>query len=482
MDFLNKIDIINQKNIIGPDTLLCTMDVSALYTNIPHSDGTEACRHYLNTRRDQTTPTSFLCTLIQLILTLNNFVFQDQHFLQTQGTAMGTSMAPSYACLFMGMFETNFLNSCKNKPIIWLRYIDDIFILWNKGREKLKEFITAANIFHPTIKFTHEVSDTMINFLDITVHKTKDNRLETDLYCKPTDAHLYLHHSSCHPGHTKRSLPYSLAYRLLRICSTPEFLTKRLSELKEFLIKRQYRPKSIDAAFDRLRNINRKDTFKRKNRTETADRVPFVTTFNPGLPNIAQILRKYFHILHSTERCKKAIPNLPIISYRRAKNLKDILVHARVRTQKILGFKSCKDKRCKTCKSALFTQSLTVNSTGKVFNIVHDLNCKSHNVIYIISCRKCNKQYVGKTETSLNIRVNNYRCFINKRRRESVAEHFFTDGHTFSDFQITAIDIIPNADHHTLCNKETFYIKLFKTLQPDGLNTKDQHTYPIANY
>ena len=82
----------------------------------------------------------------------------------------------------------------------------------------------------------------------------------------------------------------------------------------------------------------------------------------------------------------------------------------------------------------------------------------------------------------MNIRVNNYRCFINKRRRESVAEHFFTDGHTFSDFQITAIDIIPNADHHTLCNKETFYIKLFKTLQPDGLNTKDQHTYPIANY
>ena len=43
------------------------------------------------------------------------------------------------------------------------------------------------------------------------------------------------------------------------------------------------------------------------------------------------------------------------------------------------------------------------------------------------------------------MRVNNHSCFIIKRRRESVAKHFFTDGHTFSDFQITAINIIPNA-------------------------------------
>ena len=482
MDFLNKIDSINRQNIIEPDTLLCTMDVSALYTNIPHSDGTDACRQYLDTRRDQTTPTSFLCRLIQLILTLNNFVFQDKNYLQIQGTAMGTSMAPSYACLFMGMFETNFLKSCKHKPLVWLRYIDDVFILWNSGRDKLMEFISAANIFHPTIKFTYEISNSIINFLDITIHKTENNRLETDLYCKPTDAHLYLHHSSCHPGHTKRSLPYSLAYRLLRICSTPEFLSKRLTELKDFLLRRQYRPKSIDDAFERLKKINRKDTFKRKNKTETADRVPFVTTFNPGLPNISHILRKYFHILHSTDRCKKAIPNLPILSYRRARNLRDTLVNARVRVPKVLGFRSCEDKKCKTCRSAFFSQIIQSTTTGKIFYIKHALNCKSFNVIYVITCQKCQKQYIGKAETGLNVRVNNYRCFINKHRNVGVAEHFFTNGHTFSDIKITAIDMVPGGDHHKLCNKETYYIKLFKTLKPDGLNTKDQHTYPIANY
>ena len=152
---------------------------------------------------------------------------------------MGTSMAPSYANLFMGHFETNFLQTCLQKPIVWLRYIDDIFLLWNEGKDTLVNFISAANIFHPTIKFTFEISTSVIHFLDIAVHKTIDNRLETDLYCKPTDAHLYLHYSSCHPCNTKHSLPYSLAFRLLRICSTKEFLLKRLSELKDFLLNRQ---------------------------------------------------------------------------------------------------------------------------------------------------------------------------------------------------------------------------------------------------
>ena len=36
---------------------------------------------------------------------MNNFTFNDQHFLQIHGTAMGTHMAPSYANLFMGKFE-----------------------------------------------------------------------------------------------------------------------------------------------------------------------------------------------------------------------------------------------------------------------------------------------------------------------------------------------------------------------------------------
>ena len=483
MDFLNHIDRINKDKIINSDTLLVTMDVSGLYTNIPHQDGTEACRHFLDTRQNQSTSTDFICKLIMLILTLNNFIFNNINYLQIMGTAMGTCMAPNYANLFMGRLETQFLESCPLKPLIWLRYIDDIFLLWDHGKDKLIEFISTANIFHPTIKFTYDISDTIINFLDVTVHKTADNRLETDLYSKPTNSNLFLHHNSCHPHHTKKSLPYSLAYRLLRICSTENFLTKRLSDLKTFLLNRNYSSKTINKAFKKLRNINRSDTFKRQHKTKT-DRVPLVTTFHPGLPHLPEILHKYLPILHSSNRCKEAIPHCPIVSFRRPKNLKDILVRSKVIQNQPTpaGFYKCGDKRCKMCDSTITGDKIQITATGTFHKIKKTLNCKSYNVIYLVTCSKCKLQYVGKSQTQLNIRVNNHRSFINTRKTDECARHFYTDNHTFNDFRITAVDCIPHADTHTLENKETFYIKLFKTLKPSGINTNAQTKYPIADH
>ena len=63
-----------------------------------------------------------------MILTMNNFSFNDNHYLQIHGTAMGTKMAPSYANLFLGFFEANALKNAPFQPHTWLRYIDDIFI------------------------------------------------------------------------------------------------------------------------------------------------------------------------------------------------------------------------------------------------------------------------------------------------------------------------------------------------------------------
>ena len=87
------------------NAILVTLDVSSLYTNIPHKEGIEACRHFLNTRSHKSLPTERICDLIRMILGMNNFSFNDQHFLQIHGTAMGTRMAPSYANLFMGKLE-----------------------------------------------------------------------------------------------------------------------------------------------------------------------------------------------------------------------------------------------------------------------------------------------------------------------------------------------------------------------------------------
>ena len=93
---------------LGPLTsnaILVTLDVSSSYTNIPHNEGIESCRHFLNLPPQKSLFSERICDLIQMILGMNHFNFNNQRFLQIHGTAMGTRMAPSYANLFMGTLE-----------------------------------------------------------------------------------------------------------------------------------------------------------------------------------------------------------------------------------------------------------------------------------------------------------------------------------------------------------------------------------------
>jgi hypothetical protein len=88
----------------------------------------------------------------------NNFMFNDEHYLQISGTAMGTKMAPSYANIFLGRLERRLLHYAPTKPFSWLRFIDDINMKWVDGRDSLNDSIEMTNSFHYSIKFTLEIS------------------------------------------------------------------------------------------------------------------------------------------------------------------------------------------------------------------------------------------------------------------------------------------------------------------------------------
>ena len=109
-----------------------------------------------------------------------------------------------------------------------------------KGLDNLKIFIDYLNNIHSTIKFTSSHSSTNIPFLDVSVSLTNDGSISTDLYTKPTDKHQHLLYSSCHPLHTKKAIPFSLALRLRRICSTDATFHTRTAQLTTYLLKRGY--------------------------------------------------------------------------------------------------------------------------------------------------------------------------------------------------------------------------------------------------
>ena len=120
---------------------------------------------------------------------MNCFLFNENYYLQVHGTAMGTRMAPSYANLFMGKLEREFLLTQDLKPRVWWRFIDDIFAIWTHGEQSLNRFIESLNRHHPTIKFTTNWSAEKVTFLDTTVYLKEDGLIGTDLYVKPTDKH-----------------------------------------------------------------------------------------------------------------------------------------------------------------------------------------------------------------------------------------------------------------------------------------------------
>lgn len=165
MHFLHRISSFSLPGSCPERLFLVTLDVRALYTNIPKEEGITAVRemmklHRASVRGDLHPLT--ITTLLRMVLEMNNFQFNGQHYLQVGGTAMGTRVAPTFANIFMAHFEAAHVYTYHLQPLLWLRFIDDIFMLWPHGVGELETFRTHLNTVHPSIKFTMEASDDMV--------------------------------------------------------------------------------------------------------------------------------------------------------------------------------------------------------------------------------------------------------------------------------------------------------------------------------
>ena len=110
------------------------------------------------------------------------------------GCAMGTICAPSYANIFMANVEAKHIYPyIKEKSLLYLRYIDDIFMIWKGTKVELITFIKEPNEKHKTIEFDFQISPRKIAFLDAMLYKDENNNIQTTLYRKPTDQQAFLH-------------------------------------------------------------------------------------------------------------------------------------------------------------------------------------------------------------------------------------------------------------------------------------------------
>ena len=179
--FLQKL---NDLGTLDPDTLFCTLDVSSLNTNIPNMEGLQATARFLMKHRRVRQPSELsnpsICQLLRMVLTMNNFRFNKEHFLQIAGTAMGTRVAPTYANIFMSDFENRHVYTYQKQPLLWVRFN---FVVWTHGRTEIDKFIAHLNSVHNTIKFTSKISDHKVCFLDTWPFSKK--MAQSKLICTP---------------------------------------------------------------------------------------------------------------------------------------------------------------------------------------------------------------------------------------------------------------------------------------------------------
>ena len=213
-DFLEKIGNLE----LNQNDWIFTMDVTNLYTNIPHDEGIQCIKDLLNFKRRNSLPSNTnLVKILELVLKCNNFTFNNDHYLQVNGTAMATRVAPTYANLFTDSIEIKLIYHRNRKPRIWFRFIDDIWGIFRGTEIELKEFVNYCNLFHDSIKFTLNTWRSL-SFLDVITYNS-NNRIISTVYVKPTDTRSYLDYKSCHPQSNKSSIPFSQFLRIRRNCT-----------------------------------------------------------------------------------------------------------------------------------------------------------------------------------------------------------------------------------------------------------------------
>ena len=146
-----------------------------------------------------------------------------------------------------------------------------------------------------------ESYDTELPFLDIRIYKER-NRLETDIYHKATGTFQYLNYTSCHPGHIKQNIPFSMARRICTIVLNPQIKETRLQELSNRLLKRNYPLHIIQDGIERAKLKPLEDLMKTKDKQEGDNKLIFVQTCNSNIPDIFKIMDKGKHMLNGLEK------------------------------------------------------------------------------------------------------------------------------------------------------------------------------------
>jgi hypothetical protein len=424
------------------------------------------------------------------VLKNNYFIFNGKYYLQIGGTAMGTKVAPSYACSFLGVLEEDLLKDYPFPPDRYWRYIDDIYFEYSHGEEELLKMVNYLNSQHHSIKFTMEYSTESINFLDTTVKIDPTTReLYTTLYTKPTDTQDYLEFSSCHPEHCKLGGPKGQMIRLRRICTRDSDFLENLGKLCDAYRRRNYPDRILQKHVKAVTPLSQDELLEPKIKEDQDPGLLLILEYNPRNPNVMGFILNHWDDLQSSPLLSEVFTTPPRLVHKRCKNLADSLVRANTTYPKPDPPKNqpdwnclrsmCKNfLTCKKCPRRPDQQRIRCSVTKQTYRLpTKNISCATRNLVYALQCSVCQKQYVGETLRSFRERIAEHEGDIkNQRILKPLGKHFSLPGHQngyIKTFLLETIQGDPKLSTTTgrRRERERFWIFRLRAPEPLGLNS-----------
>ena len=288
-----------------------SFDVVSLFTNVPLNETIEMITNGLP---DSNIPKKSLTSLLKCV-TGGLFQYNNKLYSQIDGVSMGNPLAPTIANFFMGTLEATLFNKDDvNNPVLYIRYVDDIFCIFRKD-VLFNDFEERLNKLHKAIKFTHELGtqENELPFLDIKV-KLATGKIITKVHKKEIDTDVILNFSSVAPIKWKRALILWFLNRAKTISSSDALYKQEIINLKEKFVKNGYPKKFVNEIIERFNmNNNRHNEKLKSSEFRNIIRVPYI-----GKPSIdykkqlEKLMRNYvedFKVIFTTTKVSHYFSN-----------------------------------------------------------------------------------------------------------------------------------------------------------------------------
>ena len=385
---------------IPPSSILFSMDISAMYTNIPLEDCKLKILNFISSHSADVTTFGLgfvdLENMLHTVMNESFFRFGEKVFHQKLGLGMGHRYSPPGANVYVHILELELLEAWNSQHseffiniLNWFRALDDIFSIWEYGEASLILFLDFANNFHPTIKFTLERSYTSLNYLDITISKDGDSasQLTTELFIKPSHSGVSLNYNSKHPRHVILNTGRNHFRRAKLLSSSSDARARSYKKISDLLLANNYPQHVINLMRSEM---DASQESRAKDRTGTR--------FTLTLP---------FRSNGILDQCKGALKlsklsNVQIAS-KPPPNLKKTLIRTPFEPRKC-------PRNCASCAT----------SDGKQ-------ECTSRMVVYQLVCSICLESYIGETSRCLHQRVSEHLAATLKETEDlTISTHFQT--------------------------------------------------------